>query len=105
MTGTFVASALVCASIALGEPGPTQPSRAATAMARKSRLMTGAPAAPIVAESPASRDVLLYLEVHPAAGTSFNGRTPRSGRGYWGSNPYVPANLQFRRVLREFYSF
>jgi hypothetical protein len=30
-------------------------------------------------------------------GTSFNGRTPRSGRGYWGSNPYVPANL-FRKA-------
>ena len=28
------------------------------------------------------------------AGTSFNGRTPRSGRGYWGSNPYVPASLR-----------
>ena len=27
-------------------------------------------------------------------GTSFNGRTPRSGRGYWGSNPYVPASLR-----------
>ena len=27
----------------------------------------------------------------PPIGTSFNGRTPRSGRGYWGSNPYVPA--------------
>ena len=27
-------------------------------------------------------------------GTSFNGRTPRSGRGYWGSNPYVPARLR-----------
>ena len=23
----------------------------------------------------------------PVVGTSFNGRTPRSGRGYWGSNP------------------
>ena len=26
------------------------------------------------------------------AGTSFNGRTPASGAGYWGSNPCVPAN-------------
>ena len=32
--------------------------------------------------------------VHAATGTgtSFNGRTPASGAGYWGSNPCVPAN-------------
>src|SRR5215203_2428123 len=33
------------------------------------------------------------IEVSCLLGTSFNGRTPRSGRGYWGSNPYVPATI------------
>ena len=36
----------------------------------------------------------------PLAGTSFNGRTPRSGRGYWGSNPYVPATLPHFPLVR-----
>ena len=39
----------------------------------------------------------VYLKFPPPAGTSFNGRTPRSGRGYWGSNPYVPAKSHFAR--------
>ncbi len=34
-------------------------------------------------------------------GTSFNGRTPASGAGYWGSNPCVPANFSATsQVLR-----
>ena len=51
-----------------------------------------------------SPDVLITLDVRsPArllAGTSFNGRTPASGAGYWGSNPYVPANSPiFAKIL------
>src|SRR5687768_11059408 len=38
----------------------------------------------------------VYLGFRQPVGTSFNGRTPRSGRGYWGSNPYVPASLRSR---------
>jgi hypothetical protein len=34
--------------------------------------------------------------VRPPTGTSFNGRTPRSGRGYRGSNPCVPASSLLR---------
>ena len=43
-------------------------------------------------------EIALYSEFPPPTGTSFNGRTPRSGRGYWGSNPYVPAT-QFHPVF------
>ena len=35
------------------------------------------------------------------AGTSFNGRTPASGAGYWGSNPCVPANFLLALVQRH----
>lgn len=45
----------------------------------------------VVRDEPGPCGFLIYSKVHPAVGTSFNGRTPRSGRGYWGSNPYVPA--------------
>ena len=43
--------------------------------------------------------VYLAFPASTNTGTSFNGRTPRSGRGYWGSNPYVPAN--FLRILTK----
>jgi hypothetical protein len=32
------------------------------------------------------------MTVSTPTGRSFNGRTPRSGRGYRGSNPCLPAN-------------
>ena len=56
----------------------------------------------VVRDEPGPCGFLIYSKVHPAVGTSFNGRTPRSGRGYWGSNPYVPARLRsrLRRELR-----
>src|SRR5262245_29301420 len=38
-------------------------------------------------------------------GTSFNGRTPRSGRGYWGSNPCVPATSHFARQTTVLHAF
>ncbi len=45
---------------------------------------------PIIGGS-GDRSCRVRASVRPPTGTSFNGRTPRSGRGYRGSNPCVPA--------------
>ena len=53
---------------------------------------------PVESEVPAPADA-------PDTGRSFNGRTPRSGRGYRGSNPCLPANSHFTRQTTVKHTF
>ena len=74
---------------------PTPPARASVWLQRVAEEKKRVVSAPGEAGAGCGRSdpsaIIKVPALHGRSGTSFNGRTPRSGRGYWGSNPYVPA--------------
>ena len=92
------AESAVAGNAGTGKDGSGEAAGVGSRFARFSRFAGFAAAAPrrpvprprrLVLASPSAASI--YFEVPAPTGRSFNGRTPRSGRGYRGSNPCLPA--------------